>query len=763
VSENISLPSGADGLLLNLNEEQRHAVTIESTPLAIHAGAGSGKTRVLTHRIAWRSATGLDDSRRVLALTFTRTAAAELNYRLRNLGLRDQVATGTFHAVAYAQLRNFWREKSLPEPELLTKKYAFITSLLPRDYRSKGDVVVDVVREIEWAKARRIHPQAYAGMAENTGRKAIKDLGGLGAIGDIYQQYEDLKSKQNKIDFDDMLVACAKAIRSDRSFGNAQRWRFRHLYVDEFQDVNSLQVDLLDAWLHGNENLCVVGDPNQAIYAWNGAEADHLIRFDTHFTGGVIVGLGQNYRSTPQILRTAASVIDVEDFKANKPSGLAPSITPYHSDEEEMTKVAQKVRDSRGPYGKWADQAILARTTTQVEKLSRALRDAGIPVRTLAGSSLFDRSDVKRRLDHFKQNKQPLEDLLGDLHVGSDETAETDSNVQPEERQTAFSDIRKLAKEYLTLDPSGTGGGFFSWIRTHERTSIDTSIDAVEVATFHSSKGREWPTVHIVGLEKGLVPIANAGTEVDEEKRLLYVALTRAKENLFLSWAKERSFGDNNPIKREPSDLLEPIDEAIQNLDQPLNKTQQIDEIKKARKETTGKAEERKNSEVPPELPVMESLRSWRRKQAEFSKTKEEDILKDSVFDSLVQKWPSTRDELLEVHGINDFNIERIGKELLSILNQFSELKPKTSTQKAIENKAEPKNEDQKLTESLRTWRTEMAAAAGTAAWRIFKDETLTDLVKKRPRNIDELLAVHGIGPSKAKEFGQDLLEFFKE
>lgn len=752
MSENISLPYGADGLLLNLNEEQHHAVTVETTPLAIHAGAGSGKTRVLTHRIAWRSAMGLDDSRKVLALTFTRKAASELNYRLRNLGLRDQVATGTFHAVAYAQLRNFWKEKSLPEPELLTRKSAFITALLPRDYRSTK--VLDVVGEIEWAKARRIHPEAYAGVAEDEGR----DIGiASGLVGQIYHEYEDLKSKQNKIDFDDLLVTCAKAIRSDRSFGNAQRWRFQHLYVDEFQDVNSLQVDLLNTWLNGNENLCVVGDPNQAIYGWNGADADHLIRFDTHFTGGKIVGLQQNYRSTPQILRTAASVLDNKDFKANKPSGPAPSVTYYSSDKAEATAVAQQVRDCHGLNRRWSDQAVLARTNTQVEMLSRAFRDVGIPVRTLAGSSLFDRSDVKRVLEIFKQNSQPLSDLLGDLRTDSDESQEDDSNTQLEERAVAFSEILLLAKEYLALDPSGTGGGFFSWIRTHVRTSSDISIDAVEVATFHSSKGLEWSTVHIVGLEQGLVPISHArdARSLAEEKRLLYVALTRAKESLFLSWAGERSFGNHKPIKREHSEWLEPITETIQGLDRPLNQDKQIDQIVKARQKMT--------SEIPSDSPVMASLRSWRNDRAKFFGLQAYEILTNATLDSLIQVWPSTPDELLRVRGIGSFKVDRYGDELLSILSQFDEPyeQLKVQTQERIEDKEIIENGDQKLTEDLRSWRTEMAV--DKPAFMIFNDKTLLDLVQKRPKNIDELLSIHGLGPAKIKKFGQDLLEFFKE
>ena len=753
MSKNISFPSGADGLLLNLNEEQHHAVTVESTPLAIHAGAGSGKTRVLTHRIAWRSAMGLDDSRKVLALTFTRKAAAELNYRLRSLGLRDQVATGTFHAVAYAQLRIFWRERSLPEPELLTRKSAFITPLLPRDYRS--DKVLDVVGEIEWAKARRIRPEAYAGMAEDEKR----NIGiASGIVGQIYHEYEDLKSTQNKIDFDDLLVRCAKAIRSDRSFGNAQRWRFQHLYVDEFQDVNSLQIDLLNAWLQGNENLCVVGDPNQAIYGWNGADADHLMRFDTHFPGGKIVGLKQNYRSTPQILRTATSVLNSGDFKANKSSGSAPSVARYPSDKVEVTAVAQQVRDCRGPHGRWSDQAVLARTNTQVEMLSRAFRDVGIPVRTLAGSSLFDRSDVKRVLNIFKQSSQPLSDLLGDLHADSDEgkgEITQDGKAQLDERAIAFSEIQNLAEEYLALDPSGTGSGFFSWIGTHIRTSIDISIDAVEVSTFHSSKGLEWPTVHIVGLEQGLVPISHArdARSLAEEKRLLYVALTRAKENLFLSWAEERSFGNNSPIKREPSDWLEPIREAIQGLDRPLNQDGQIDQIGKARKKMV--------SEASSDSPVMTSLRSWRNERAKFFGLQAYEILTNATLDSLIQVWPSSPDELLGVHGIGPFKADRYGEELLRILSQFSEPELKTQTLERIEDTEIEKDSDQNLIEDLRAWRTEMAA--GKPAFTIFNDKTLLDLVQKRPKNADELLSVYGIGPAKIKKFGQALLEFFKE
>jgi len=290
--------AAADALLHGLNEAQADAVTTDAIPLAIHAGAGSGKTRVLTRRIAWRSLTGLSDPRRVLALTFTRKAAAELRSRLRVLGLRDQVAAGTFHSVAYAQLRTLWRDNDMPEPGMLDRKFLLVTSLLPRDRRSTD--VLDVIGEIEWAKARRFIPETYAAGAEEAGRHPPLPLT---VMARIFDEYETQKKKRNQVDFDDLLNECRRALKGDKRFADAQRWRFRHLYVDEFQDVNPLQFALLNAWLGGRHDLCVVGDPDQAIYGWNGADADHLRRFDTHFRDGTVLELRQNYRSTPQVLR----------------------------------------------------------------------------------------------------------------------------------------------------------------------------------------------------------------------------------------------------------------------------------------------------------------------------------------------------------------------------------------------------------------------------------------------------------------------------
>jgi DNA helicase-2/ATP-dependent DNA helicase PcrA len=250
----------ADALLDGLNDAQTAAVTSSATPLCILAGAGSGKTRVLTRRIAWRAATDSLDPRHVLALTFTRKAAGELTQRLRQLGLQDQLAAGTFHGVAYAQLRGRWAERGIEPPTLLDRKVGFVARLLPS---SRAQVpAMDVVAEIEWAKARLVAPDRYAEEAERAGRRP--PMSG-DEVARVYARYEEQRRRSRLVDFDDLLRVCARDLLADPDFAAAQRWRFQHVFVDEFQDVNPLQQSLLDAWLGDRLDLCVVGDPNQAI------------------------------------------------------------------------------------------------------------------------------------------------------------------------------------------------------------------------------------------------------------------------------------------------------------------------------------------------------------------------------------------------------------------------------------------------------------------------------------------------------------------
>ena len=277
-------------LLEGLDTSQLAAVTSPGAPLCILAGAGSGKTRVLTRRIAWRI--GQDDAHpgHVLALTFTRKAAGELSDRLRSLGVRDRVATGTFHAVAYAQLRRRWADRGVAEPAVLDRKVRLLARLGSR-LEATGAQPADIAGEIEWAKARLLRPEDYEQAVADGGHRPPAPAH---VMADVYRRYEEEKRRRGLVDFDDLLLQCALAMEEDPSFAAAQRWRFRHLFVDEFQDVNPVQHRLLMAWLGDRHDLCVVGDPNQAIYAWTGADATTLVRFREWCGGGRVVRLDDN-------------------------------------------------------------------------------------------------------------------------------------------------------------------------------------------------------------------------------------------------------------------------------------------------------------------------------------------------------------------------------------------------------------------------------------------------------------------------------------
>ncbi|MEC9467100.1 MAG: ATP-dependent DNA helicase UvrD2 [Actinomycetota bacterium] len=755
----------AERLLRGLNDEQRVAVTTDALPLAIHAGAGSGKTRVLTHRIAWRALTGRDDPRRVLALTFTRKAASELRSRLRRLGMRDQVAAGTFHSVALAQLRTWWRENDRREPDLVNRKISMVRARLPRDHRATA--ALDVISEIEWAKARRIRPEAYATSAEAAGRTPPLPAP---TVARIYGDYEQEKADRNMVDFDDLLDQCRHHLTTDRRFADAQRWRFRHFYVDEFQDVNPLQFDLLAAWLGGRTELCVVGDPDQAIYGWNGADADHLNRFDAHFPGATVLELRQNYRSTPQILRVAArALVNREPMSANRDGGPDPVVSGHADQAAEAEAIARNIRDRRGPNGRWRDQAVLVRTNAQTEPVVQALRSAGIPVHTHSGSGLLDRADVKAQLQTLSRVNGPLADHLGDIRVaaggplkdGATPDLDVDTGATGDEtgRAAAFAELDRMADEFLALEPAGTGSGFVASVRSQALAAVDESIDAVEVATFHSAKGLEWPSVHLAGLEQGFVPINHARepATIAEERRLLYVALSRAEEYLSLTWAAERTFGQRK-VKRRPSPWLADLVAAIASLDQPVGRPEG------ARRAAELNARTRRPT--LPDEPAVIALKEYRTTAARAASVPPYVVFNDTTLADLVASWPTTPSELLAIHGIGPTKAERHGTAILAVLADHerpegsgtSPTSPATETPATTVDAPPLASGSGPLHDRLRAWRKEVAAERNVPAYRVLTNAAIDALVASRPDDATSLLAVPGIGPKTVEAFGADLL-----
>ena len=678
-----------DALLEGLNPAQRAAVSSTESPLCILAGAGSGKTRVLTRRIAWRAATGDLDPRHVLALTFTRKAAAELTSRLRNVGLRDRVAAGTFHSVAYAQLRSRWADRDIQPPTLLDRKVGFVARLLPAS--AKDVPPIDLVAEIEWAKARMVEPQGYARAAIAAGRRPPLEPT---EVARIFGTYEEARRERRLVDFDDLLRLCRRDLQRDPAFAAAQRWRFQHLFVDEFQDVNPLQQALLDAWLGDRLDLCVVGDPNQAIYAWNGADPEAIRRFPVRFPTAAVVRLTENYRSSPQVLAVANAVLAgggrgvdrAGALEATRPEGPIPTVHAYDDVRAEAKGVARAVRDHHGPGSRWSGQAVLVRTNAQIPTIEEALSAVDIPFRVRGGSPLLEQPEVKAALAELRRARPSFDDAIADLAASIGDAVGTGDRA--DERRANLDALLQLARDYAGIDASPTSAGFSTWLTNTTRADQpDRQGDAVEITTFHAAKGLEWPVVHLAGLEQGLVPIGHArtGEALAEELRLFYVAITRAERELVCSWAGLRRYGTRD-VRRERSPYLDTVVAACEALRSGTDPTEVGRGFPRAAREPAKKATRpHRRSRTRPDLPraqgalapsdldtegraVLESLRAWRTQKAKAAGMPAYVICNDRTLVELASIRPATTQQLLTVHGLGEVKVNRFGEELLALV-----------------------------------------------------------------------------------------------
>ncbi len=672
----------ADELLGGLTDAQRHAVTVEAAPLCILAGAGSGKTRVLTRRIAHRAAVGDVDPRRVLAITFTRKAAGELRSRLWSLGLRDSVTAGTFHAIAWAQLRRRWEARGVAEPALLERKVGTVARLLPG--RSGPTAALDITGEIEWASARMVSPELYPEAAADADRR----VQGIDAatVAATYQRYLDHKSAQRLVDFDDLLRLAAGAMRNDEEWAASQRWLHRHLFVDEFQDVNPLQLHLLRAWLGPSTDLCVVGDPNQAIYAWNGADASALTDFAGHF-GGTSVALDENFRSTGAIVSAGNAVLQGGGLTASlrppEREGPLPTVTELPDDAAEAEHVAHTVTTIHRSGGRWRDQAILARTNALATEMAEALRRRGIPVALRGGTSLLDRPDIAAVLRSLQATGGELGTALADLEAqahqagtGGDDD-DDDAAEGESERGDALLSLVRLGREFLSLDAAGDISAFLTWLRRMGE-SPTADADAVDVSTFHAAKGLEWPVVHLVGLEQGLVPIGHARTRAAqaEERRLLYVGVTRAERALHCTWSATRTFGTRT-AERSVSPYLEEIGVVLADLaagrapsDPRRHLAQQRAVLKRAKSRATPRTSKATELDALSEADraLFEALRVWRSGIAKAAGNPAFTVLGNESLIAVAERRPRGNRELLAVKGIGPVKVERYGAEVLRIV-----------------------------------------------------------------------------------------------
>ncbi len=678
-----------EALLEGLDDAQRLAVTSTAQPLVVVAPAGSGKTRVLTRRIAYRVATRAADPRHVLALTFTRKAAGELTERLTRLGLRGDATAGTFHAIAWGSLRTRWASQGRTPPTLLDRKGRLLTEVAPRGTgRDARSVAADLAGEIEWAKARMITPDTYVEAVASAGRRAsLKPE----TVAEGYRAYEVHKQKAGLVDFDDLLALCARALEDDERFATAQRWRFRHLYVDELQDVNPLQFRLLEAWRGPSYDVCAVGDPQQAIYGWNGADARFLLEIHRHWPPTEVIELEKSYRSTPQILEAATAVLrgakqPAQEVQATRADGDGPTVTAHPSDRAEAVAVARAIRRAHAPGRPWADQAVLVRTHVQTQLIAEALRESGIPHRVRGGAGFLERPAVRKALRDLRAADVPLGTALADLefhldeepgardvdvHDADDLDAVAAALAKHEDDRTALALVVRMGRDYLRLDPVGTAATFATWLAATVQSEADASSggDAVDVATFHAAKGLEWGVVHLAGVEDGYVPVAHARTAAAraEEARLLYVAMTRAQRELHLTWAEQRTFAAR-VVDRRRSPLLAPLPDRAPIDDEPSVPTPPVEDW------PAELARQRANLDAGRirRQPELDALRRWRSSVARAARVTPEAVLPDHILARVVAARPADVTELGAIRGVGRILAARFGDDLLAALESAS-------------------------------------------------------------------------------------------
>jgi DNA helicase-2/ATP-dependent DNA helicase PcrA len=674
-----------DALLDALDPTQRDAVTSGAAPLAILAGAGSGKTRVLTRRIAWQSREGLIDPAHVLAVTFTRKAAGELRTRLARLGVRESVTAGTFHAIALAQLRRRADEQGRTMPELLDRKVRLLLRIQPRRGREGALAAAELASEIEWAKARLVKPDGYEAAVTLAGRTTPRPPA---EVAEVYAAYEREKRKRRLVDFDDLITGCADVLERDADFAAAQRWRFRHLFVDEFQDASAAQFRLVRAWLGDRSDLCVVGDPDQAIYGFAGADASYLAGFRRVFpsdrfpTAGV-VQLGSNYRSSPQVVAAASAVLGPPGRRrprvhAARPDGPPPTFTEYATADDEARGVARALRSTESAQVPWSRLAVLYRVNAQSALFEEALTRAGIPFRVRGGERFLDRQEVQVALDALRTvareaPHRPFVEHLTDFADLADETED-----RPEERREHVDALVRLGHEYLEADGGrGSVEGFLEFLHTSLRgDDADAAAgNAVELLTFHRAKGLEFDTVFVTGLERGLVPISHAKTTeaLDEEQRLLYVALSRAERGLHLSWADERTVG-GRAARRSRSAWIQRVEDAVHPPSPDVAAHGGAHETIAAARDRVARAKGGSTRARHPDTvsesdaPLYAALVDWRLRQSRAASAPAYVIFPNTTLAAIASARPRTTRALLDVPGVGPVKADRYGDAVLALV-----------------------------------------------------------------------------------------------
>jgi DNA helicase II / ATP-dependent DNA helicase PcrA len=667
--------SDPERILDGLNEAQRRAALAVTGPVAILAGAGTGKTRVISRRAAYAIASGVVGAAEVLLVTFTDKAAAEMGERLRALG-QPAVTARTFHAHALSQLRHFWpdRHDGAQPPQILESKFPIIGRIaraLPGGYRFTP--AKDLAGEIEWAKNRRLVPAAYGPAAAAAGREPPIPAE---LMARVFADYERAKDRAGRIDFEDMLAATVDLLETDEAAAAIVRARKRWFSVDEYQDTNPLQDRLLALWAGSSPDVCVVGDEDQTIYSFTGASSTYLRDFARTHPGTTVIELTENYRSSPEILALANRLIATAGrtrvLTATRPSGPPPSCVAYADPGAELAGLVGAIRARLAEGVVPAEIAVLVRLNAQLPPLEAALTTAAIPY-VVRGGRFYERADVVAAIRAIQRAKPgalgrdlpaAIEAIFGSA-FGYDPAAR---HSGPEERERAadLGVLLAIASELSSRPaPDGSLPGAADLLA--ELTRRDTAERAnatggLTLSTIHRAKGLEWDAVFLPGLEEGTLPIGQAAGDpaaIDEERRLLYVGITRARRHLAVSWSARRDGLNGREGSRRPSRFLADVGLGSAR-DRPTSRVPgSVPQSRASRQRPAVSA----SSE-----PAFEALRAWRSERARNDGVPAYVIAHDATLLAVVESRPASLAELGQVRGMGPARVERYGPEILAIL-----------------------------------------------------------------------------------------------
>jgi DNA helicase-2/ATP-dependent DNA helicase PcrA len=705
-SQTKSQPSAtptADEILDALDPEQRQVAMSSSGPMCVLAGAGTGKTRAITHRIAYGVLSGAYQPQRVLAVTFTARAAGEMRTRLRDLGVPG-VQARTFHAAALRQLHYFWPQAiGGAAPEVLPHKASVVAEACSRLRLQVDRVAVrDLAAEVEWAKVNMLTPETYAAAARRGGR----DPAGLDAtaMARVLQIYEEVKADRGVIDFEDVLLLTVAILAEREDIAAAVRSQYRHFVVDEYQDVNALQQRLLDLWVGERDDVCVVGDAAQTIYSFTGATPRHLLEFPRRYPHSQVVQLVRNYRSTPQIVALANLLVRVAHGKAGTSrahplqlraqgqDGPTPRLTAYGDDPAEATGVAAAIKVLVTGGTPASQISVLFRTNAQSEVLESALADADLAYLVRGGERFFARKEVRaaillmRGAARADDGAKPLGELVRDVIAGAGwtERAPTAGGAT-RDRWESLQALVGLADAFVAGHRPARLPDLVRELDERAAAQHAPTVEGVTLASLHAAKGLEWDCVFMVGCSDGLIPISMAeGPEaIEEERRLMYVGLTRARRELRLSWSKARNPGGR--ATRRPSRFLDGaasiLGDGARSPTRPTGAGGRAAKAVKAAKPsrcrgcgrdlvTAATRKVGRCQECPPtyDKATFEALRGWRLAVASQAKVPAYVVFTDATLTAIAENRPGSTGELAGISGVGARKLESYGRDVLAIL-----------------------------------------------------------------------------------------------